>query len=347
MAGTEQGEFVSEDDIFSAAFSGGTASSPEPEQIEPQAKAEDAPVDDAKADDTSGQPRDESGRFKPKDGATAPAKTEATPAPVVETANTADAQQQTSKEDREGWIPSWRAREISEARKVERDRAEKAEASARTAQQQYEALQRQNAEFQRKIEELSKPKQEPVNLFENPDAFVGTWEQKLAQQQESFQSELRKVRLEQNLAFTAFQHKEEFPKAYEAFVTSVQGGDRALATRVFGSSDPGGAMVAWHRERQVISEIGTDPNAYVQRKLEEALKDPAFLAKAMDAFKSQATGQPIASTPQQTAQPTSRPNLKTQLPPSLRSMPGAAAASDGSGIQHMSEDELFDAATRR
>jgi len=336
MAGTEQDESVSESDIFDAAFS-----------------AEPTPVKETSVSDASGDgspPRDEHGRFaaksqdEPSETPQEP-KAEAEPqqqeAPAV--AAPAEPAKADPKEDRDGWIPSWRAREISEAKKAAAERAERAEAEAKAHAAKWEQAQRESAELKRRLDELTKPKQEPVNLFENPEGFVGSVEERLARERDSFQGELRKIRLENNLAISAIVYKEDFPPAYEAFVKAVEGGDRATATRVFNSADPGGSIVAWHRERKTLDEIGNDPASYVQKKLDEALNDPEFLAKALERAKAQATGQPAA----QPGAPAARPNLKTQLPPSLRTMPGAAAASDGTGIQHMSEDELFNAALGR
>lgn len=244
-------------------------------------------------------------------------------------------------------VPPWRLRELREARDAERTRAAKFEEEARTARVQSELMQRQLRELQTQIQQLTAPKQEPVDPLADPDRFVGTIEERLAAERNAFQTELRKMRLENNLALTASLHKDTFPKAYEAFTQQVEGqNDRALAARVFGSSDPGGAMVSWFRERETLREIGDDPSAYRQKALEEALKDPAFLARALEAAKAQATGQP-APTGQAAPAAQSRPNTVTRLPPSLRSTPGSAASGDGSGLQHMSEEELFNAALAR
>lgn len=350
MANHEQDGIGDEDELFSEMLSG------------------DAPKFDAEPDDRGSEPaalepekgtreRDELGRFKAKASDTQEPPAEAEPPKQVETPAEAAAQepattqQPPAKEEDDGKIPSWRMREIREARDAERNARlaaeQKAAALEAQTQQAFAAIQH----LQQQLHALQNPpkKPEPVTLFEDPDAFVGnfvgTVEQRFAAQQEAFQKQLRQMRLENNLSITAMVHKDDFQPAYEAFTQAVEAGDRALAARVFGSADPGGAMVAWHREARTLKEIGTDPNAYLERKLEEKLKDPAFLAKALEAARAQAGGQPVVSPT--TAQPASRPNTVTQLPPSLRSVPGAAASSQSTGLESLNDEELFDSIARR
>lgn len=346
MANHEQDGIGDEDELFSEMLSG------------------DAPKFDAEPDDEASDPaasepdkatreRDEFGRFKAKGSDTQDQPVEAEPpkqeTPVEAAAqDPAPAQQPPAREDDDGKIPSWRMREIREARDAERARAEKAEADARQAV--FAAQQMQNAltAMQQQLQALQNPKpQQPAqapNMFEDPDGYNGHWEQRLVTQEQTFKKQLRQMRLENNLSITAMVHKDTFPAAYEAFTQAVDAGDRVLAQRVFSSSDPGGSMVAWHREQSALKEIGGDPQSYVQRKLDEALKDPAFLAKALEAARAQASGQPVA--PATPAQPAARPNTVTQLPPSLRSVPGSSASADSSGLDRLSEEELFNSIAR-
>lgn len=345
MANHEQDGIGDEDELFSEMLSG------------------DAPKFDAEPDDEASDPaasepdkatreRDEFGRFKAKGSDTQDQPVEAEPpkqeTPVEAAAqDPAPAQQPPAREDDDGKIPSWRMREIREARDAERARAEKAEADARQAVFAAQQMQNALAAMQQQLQALQNPPKTPAatpNMFEDPDAYTGHWEQRFASQQETFQKQLRQMRLENNLSITAMVHKDDFQPAYDAFTQAVAGGDRVLAQRVFSSADPGGAMVAWHREQSTLKEIGGDPQSYVQRKLDEALKDPAFLAKALEAARAQASGQPVA--PATPAQPAARPNTVTQLPPSLRSVPGASASADSSGLDRLSEEELFNSIAR-
>ena len=281
---------------------------------------------------TADRERDERGRFRAKSSEIPSAEADQTTQDSnPEEAGSSDPtspQQKTSDEedDARGHIPSWRLREEKEARRAEQKAREEAEHAARTYQAQATQFQQAVVALQQQIHQLQNPqkKPEPVDIFQDPDAFVGSWEQKLVAQEQSFHRQLRQMRLENNLSIAAMVHKEDFQPAYEAFTATVEAGDRALAQRVFASSDPGGAMVAWHREQRTLKEIGTDPNAYLERKLEEKLKDPAFLAKALEAAKAQAIGQPAASAAP--GQPATRPNTVVKRPPSLSGVPGGASA---------------------
>jgi len=337
MADQEQDTIGTEDELFAEVLSGpAPTSTPEP-------------AGNSEALGTDGQPRDEHGRFAPKPGdavdtpATQPSPATAEQPPTAVTPP-AEGAAPPVKEDRDGWIPAWRVREIREQTEAKAKAA--TEAETRAARERLAQTQHQMSELQKQIEALKAPKQEPVNLFDDPDRFVGDVEQRLAAQAETFGKQLRTMRLEQNLALANLRHSDVFPKAYEAFTAAVEGGDKAVAARVFNAADPGGTIVAWHREQETLREIGTDPSTYKQKLLEDALSDPVYLAKALERAKAQASRQP-APQGQQPGQPAARPNVNIQLPPSLRTMPGAAAASDGAGIEHLSEAELFDAAIAR
>jgi len=353
MANHEQDGIGDEDELFSEMLSG------------------DAPKFDAEPDDMGSEPaalepvekstreRDEFGRFKSKASDTQDAPAEAEPQKQVETPVEAAAQepeappqQPPAKEDDGGNVPSWRVREINEKLRDERKAREESEHAARTYQAQAAQFQQHLVALQQQLQALQNPQkpqqpQTPPNMFEDPDGFTGHWDQRLTAIENGlkgeFQREIRKVRLESNLATTAHLYKEEFPEALQAFEQAAVN-DQALKHRVFGSADPGGAIVAWHKERKALQEIGGDPTSYVQRKLDEALKDPAFLAKALEAARAQAGGHPVVSTT--TAQPAARPNTVTQLPPSLRSVPGSSATADSTGLERMSEDELFNSIAR-
>jgi hypothetical protein len=341
MANHEQVDIGDEDELFSEMLTG------------------DAPSFDAGPSDTGEEPaalepekssreRDEFGRFKSKaqDAVEQPAEAEPqtqVEAPVEAAAQDTAAAQASHKDDDGGQIPSWRMREIREARDAERARAERAEQSAREAQAAALQLQRNLEAMQRQIQHFQNPPKQPdpIDLFgdNGPERFVETIEERLERQQRTFQQEIRNVRLESNFAMTHQLNPEVFPEAYKAFEQAVNSGDKVVGARVFNSPNPGAALVAWHKEQSAIKEIGGDPNAYVQRKLDEALKDPAFLAKALEAAKATATGQPA-----QPGQPAPRPNTVTQLPPSLRSVPGAASQS--SGLESLSDEELFNSIAR-
>lgn len=343
---------VSDSELFSDAF----GSSKEPVTAEPPTEtvtstdgAGEVSAEAQPEPETAGRERDERGRFKAKgDTQEQPAEAEPQKQETAEAAaqDEPEPEQPPSKDDdAKGMVPSWRAREYREERDAERNARlqaeQKATALEQQAQQAFAAIQ----QLQHQIQQLQNPpkpqEQAPVpNLFEDPDAFVGTLDQRFAQLEKSFQRQRQQDRLEMNLAMTHRQHPEEFPEALQAFYQAAET-DKSLQHRVFASADQGGSILAWHKEQKTLKEIGTDPNAYVQTKLEEALKDPAFLARALEAAKAQASGQPQATPAQAQA---TRPNTVVKRPPSLSGVPGGASAHAGVTGSGDSDRDLFNEA---
>lgn len=76
--------------------------------------------------------------------------------------------------------------------------------------------------------------------------------------------------------------EEKVNAAYTALHQAALSGNRdAVDTvaKIKASDDPFGDLIDWHGKTSVISEVGSDPAAFIQKKLAEALEDPAFLAK--------------------------------------------------------------------
>jgi hypothetical protein len=146
----------------------------------------------------------------------------------------------------------------------------------------------QVADFERKLEEREKawekrfetlvqtlaprqqqqPQQAEVpDVFADPQGYTAhinqTVEQRLAQQ-----------RLDLDLRLTAATHKEDFPKAWEAFMGSVgTGQNAALYHQVMNSSSPGEAIVDWFKREQLVREVGSDPASFRERLRAEILAE--------------------------------------------------------------------------
>jgi hypothetical protein len=233
--------------------------------------------------------RDEKGRFAAK------AEQEAEEAPLV--VETQPEQPKEGKVDHR--IPLTELLNEREKRQAEQRRAEAA---------------------LRELEELRKqlqapPKQVP-DQFAQPEAYNEYWEQRIAEQQNSFQQAMRNQEANISLRLAHMQHGETFEQAYNALIEKAESGDRGPAQAVANSPDPGRTLVEWYSREKTLQEVGTDPNAYVQKKLEEALNDPQFLAKALEKARG------VAST-----QPT-----QVKLPPSLNKAAPAARADDGATL---------------
>lgn len=285
--------------------------------------ANDAPAGDtgSSQDETQdGQPRDERGRFATNKTQDAPAQaqpsTETAPSPQPLT----EGQRPPATDDAAANVPSWRLREEREAREAAARRAELAERAAADHE-------RQLAEVRRQMAELQKPKQEPIDPLADPQGYVG-------QITQTFQQELRRVQLENNLQLAHVRHGDVFPKAFEAFEKAGHS-NPAWAQSVVNGPNPGEAIVNWYKREEVLSKVGTDPNAWLEKQLEERLKDPAFLQKAVDAARAQANGQANGT----------RPNNVTQLPPSLSRVAGSGP--DPAADDVTSDQSLFRHATAR
>jgi hypothetical protein len=181
-----------------------------------------------------------------------------------------------------------------------------------------QAEQRQREALQRELEQLrqqmqpAKPKQEAPDQFQDPQGYNNYWENRLAEQQQSFQQSLRNQEANVSLRLAHIQHGELFEKAYQALLDTAEKGDKTAAQAVANSPDPGKTLVNWYKREQVMAQVGDNPEEYVQKKLEEALSDPEFLAKALEKARG------VAST-----QPT-----QVKLPPSLNKATAARSAGD-------------------
>lgn len=209
-------------------------------------------------------------------------------------------------------IPGWRLREINEERKAaiaERDalRAEKA---------QWEALQPQ----QRPAPEVEQPKAERPDPILDPEGYAKAIREEIRQ-------EVLAERREESLHRAREANPQEFDEAYAAATKVV---DPALKARMQASRDPGKTLLEWHRENRVKAEVGNDPNAWLEKKLEERLNDPAFLAKAIE--RSKGITQPATTG--------GRP--KVDLPPSISNLSRSNTILKSTGADELSDQELFD-----
>ena len=202
-------------------------------------------------------------------------------------------------------IPSWRLREIREERDAVTARL--AAAEARLAQQPAPKVETP------KVEKAARP--DPLL---DPDGYASAIRQELRE-------EALNDRREESLLKARETNQAEFDEAYQAAQKAV---DPALKARMQSSRDPGKTLLEWHRENKVKAEVGSDPNAWLEKKLEERLKDPTFLAKAVELARGSAQSQPSNGRP------------RVELPPSLSAQSRSSAAPKG-GSEDVSDHELF------
>lgn len=293
-----------------------SATSPDPIADEPATVDADAKPVEAEPDEAKEQPRDEQGKFVAKDKDAAP--------PAVEPPKPAEAE---ADDDKQGQIPSWRLREEREA-KAEALKALEVEKTARAQHAAEMAdLRRQLAQLQKPVEQ--KPEEEPDPLLD-PKGFRDHIERK-------FSERLLNQQRDMDMRMAHRQHGELFEKAYNEAQNALAQGDVQLRALMNQTATPGDTLVDWYRQRQTLREVGPDPAAYRQKMLDEALKDPAYLAKAVEAARAAAGGT--------SANPSTNSRPKIELPPSLAGAARAdAVAFDDNDI---SDAALFNHATRR
>jgi hypothetical protein len=276
-----------------------------PEQEAPQVEVQPAPEPEPPKVDE--RPRDEQGRFAPKQ-------------PEPEVKAEAPTTEPEPKDD-EGKVPSWRLRELREAREAAERRAEEA------SRQNY-AFQEQMRTLQRRLDELQKPKQEPVDFFTNPDAAI---EQRLTPMQQELQRVQSQALLNSSKALAIAEYGKDAVREMEAAIEAASRSNHpdmaSLSARMQNSDHPVAIAMEWHQQKSLLEQTGGDIKAYRQRVLDEAMKDPTFQAKVLEAARGQAQ-----------AAPNARPNI--QLPKSLNSVAGTGLSSDADD-NDMSDAGLF------
>lgn len=199
------------------------------------------------------------------------------------------------------------------------------------------ALEREIAELRGQMSVITRqqpqqPAPQPkalIDIFENPDEAIR--ERVAPQFQEINQTLLSFARENAELRFTP----ERVSEAEQAFMQAMQTRslDPADYNRVVNAPNRYTAAVQWHQRQNVLKEVGPDPEVYKARVLEEALKDQAFLAKALEAARASAGQQ----------QP-GKPSSVVQLPPSLNRASSAASPHEVAG--DLSNESLYAFATR-
>ncbi|QOG21374.1 hypothetical protein [Bradyrhizobium sp. SEMIA] len=181
-----------------------------------------------------------------------------------------------AKPDDNAPVPPGRLREEAEAR--------------RRAERERDDLRAQMAMLARQQPQQQQPQQpQRVDLFENPSGFV---QQELKPYLETIQSQFQMQREAMSLDFALQRHGEErVGSARQALEQGMARGDpHAWGTyqRAMSSHDPYGVIVKWHQDGETLRNVGGDLDAYRKRILEEALADPEYRARAIEAAKGQA-----------------------------------------------------------
>lgn len=283
MADTEN-ELLTEgtdNELFNETSSDKPAATPEPEQVIEEPGTPDA-----------GRPRDERGKFVAKKTEEQAEQPEAKPDEPVEA---------------KGNIPPARLREEADKRRAAEAREQELLNRLSVLEQRMLAQGAQQPQ-QRQPQQPERKRPDPLLDPEGAEAYDN----------ETRAQERKELDFNLSCRFARLEHKEVFDEAFKAVSTAIQQGDMALQAQIKTSNDPGGDIVRWYQQRKVFSEVGPDPLAYREKLREELLKDPEFIAKAIETARQQAGGQNG-----------SRPNTVTKLPPSLSAVSGGSAKQSG------------------
>lgn len=205
---------------------------------------------------------------------------------------------------------------------------EKESAGIRQLREAFERSERRRAELEQQLIARNQPanlaaqpaKQETAETEPDPLLDPRGYAKHVREQ---LREEMLAERREDSLRSAHGKYGNEFEEAYKAAQDRI---DPALKAKMQASRDPGETLIQWHREQKVMREVGNDPNAWLEKKLQERLKDPEFLAKAVELARGSAP-----------PQSNGRPNVN--LPPSLNgaSRSNAALRSDSD----VSDEQLF------
>lgn len=220
-----------------------------------------------------------------------------------------------------GRVPSSVVREANEAR-----RAAEAERDAERARVRELDARLRLIEQGRKPEQRQE-QQEP-DIFADPEAWKG-----------KVRADIRQDMLQTGIEMAAEEHGEAFNTAYQGLIQGCQSGDPvALATAQRIARAPqlvGKIAIGYHRQQEMLRDIGSDPEAFIERKVAERLNDPQFRRQAInglreDAMRGDGNG----------------PRTRTRLPPSLNSASGGTShrGRDTARTSRSTEQDIFDSA---
>lgn len=210
----------------------------------------------------------------------------------------------------EGQVPSWRVREINEAKR-------EAEAKLAQREQEYAQTQAQLNALQQQFNQQQQP-QTPPDVFEDPQGFSSYQQQQFAQQARTFQ--MKTAELEAKVNYGA----QEVDSAIKAAL-AVEHTNPQVSARIQSAQNPWAEAVQWHKEQQTQDAIGEGGiDGFRQREREALMADPEFRKSVFEQMRGEAGATP-------------KPNIGSI--PSLNGAPAASVNTDGPGSQ--SDEELF------
>jgi hypothetical protein len=176
-------------------------------------------------------------------------------------------------------------------------------APAAPTMSEFLALRDQAAESQRRLAQYEaaqqaarqQQSQQQPDPFMHPDKFADA---RIQAAIAPVISQLQAVVANNNLAAARAVHGQELAdKAYQEFDKALPTMSPFEAAQVMQAPNPFVAAVQWHRRREILQQVGDDPNAYRERLLQEALQDQDFLTRAREVISARMSGRPTQALP--------------------------------------------------
>lgn len=198
------------------------------------------------------------------------------------------------EEDKGGQIPPWRLREIREERDRVTARAEELERRALESE-------RRLAEMERQQQEAKRSQEPPPNLYDDPQGYQSYFDRQVQERVQSIEQKINARFVDASFVRQRETNPEAFGKAWESLQQADRQGDPAV-TRIINAPDPGFALMAWHRERDALSQINGDLEGFLAKQREAWMADPetrkqVFAAAREEAAKSGRSSIEPASIP--------------------------------------------------
>lgn len=286
---------------------------------------QNAMAEEPKQEEQPERARDDKGRFVAAAREEAPPEAKPPETPQAQTQEAAPTEQPEAQKDEAANVPSWRLREVREAREAAERKAQEAEQRAWQVEQQFRQLSEQ-------LQKLQQPKQEPVDFFADPDRAINQHLTPIEQKLERFMQDMT---LRQSRTAAIAQHGAdkvaEMESAIDGLIAKRHPDMASLAAQMRASDDPAGVAMNWYQRHKLVEQTGGDIESFKAKLLEDAMKDPKFQAKVIEL----ARGAPAAQT-----------GTVVQLPPSLSRVP-TAGASHSADDNDASDAALFKHAMRR
>lgn len=209
------------------------------------------------------------------------AKTEEVVAAVEPTPATPEEPPQTS----EAMVPSWRLREINEAKAA--------------TEQQNAQLQRQQAELQAQLQQLQQAQQQPQqvpDMYEDPTGYQN-YQNNQFQSRDDQITQLQQALQQQSMQNTSYA-RHGYDKVSTAWNAALEAekSNPAIAARIANSQNPWDEAVKWHEETQIHQQIGEGGiDGFRQRTRDELMKDPEFRKQVLASLQEEAGGGTVAT----------------------------------------------------